>query len=153
MNAGGSRVNLDQAFAETSLYRSRTLLRDDMIATLEEGRGRSSSTEAHCVSQWNHDFRPECCACARSRKRFPQRQMIAVTATADKPTRAEIAELFVRDPRVFVRSFDRPNCFLTMRPKADATRQLLDRLDAHRDETGIVYCASRPDGGARGRIP
>jgi ATP-dependent DNA helicase RecQ len=67
-----------------------------------------------------------------------------VTATADEPTRAEIAEkLFVRRPRVFVRSFDRPNLFLAMRPKGDATRQLLDRLDAHRGETGIVYCSSR----------
>jgi ATP-dependent DNA helicase RecQ len=67
-----------------------------------------------------------------------------VTATADKPTRAEIAErLFVRDPRVFVRSFDRPNLFLAMRPKANAARQLIDRLDAHKGETGIVYCASR----------
>ena len=70
--------------------------------------------------------------------------MIAVTATADEPTRAEIAEkLFVRRPRIFVRSFDRPNLFLAMRPKADATRQLLDRLDAHRGEAGIVYCSSR----------
>ena len=70
--------------------------------------------------------------------------MIAVTATADEPTRAEIAEkLFVRRPRVFVRSFDRPNLFLAMRPKADATRQLLDRLEAHRGEAGIVYCSSR----------
>ncbi|MGH6798038.1 MAG: RecQ family ATP-dependent DNA helicase, partial [Roseiarcus sp.] len=66
------------------------------------------------------------------------------TATADKPTRAEIAErLFIRSPRVFVRSFDRPNLFLAMRPKADATRQLIDRLEGHRGETGIVYCASR----------
>src|ERR1700693_2051864 len=52
-------------------------------------------------------------------------------------------KLFVRSPRVFVRSFDRPNLFLAMRPKADATRQLLDRLDAHRGEAGIVYCSSR----------
>jgi ATP-dependent DNA helicase RecQ len=77
-------------------------------------------------------------------KAFHGVQTIAVTATADKPTRAEIAEkLFVQDPRVFVRSFDRPNLFLAMRPKADATRQLMDRLEAHRGETGIVYCASR----------
>ena len=70
--------------------------------------------------------------------------MIAVTATADEPTRKEIAgKLFVRSPRVFVRSFDRPNLFLAMRPKADATRQLLDRLEAHRGEAGIVYCSSR----------
>ncbi len=67
-----------------------------------------------------------------------------MTATADKPTRGEIAEkLFVRGPRVFVRSFDRPNLFLAMRPKADATRQLIARLEAHKGEAGIIYCASR----------
>ena len=67
-----------------------------------------------------------------------------MTATADAPTRGEIAgKLFVRRPRIFVRSFDRPNLFLAMRPKANATRQLVERLEAHRGESGIIYCASR----------
>jgi ATP-dependent DNA helicase RecQ len=71
-------------------------------------------------------------------------QILAVTATADAPTRADIAQrLFARTPRVFLRSFDRPNIFLAMRPKANATRQLTERLDAHPGESGIVYCASR----------
>src|SRR5208337_563440 len=61
-----------------------------------------------------------------------------------EPTRAEIAsKLFTRAPQVFVRSFDRPNLFLAMRPKTNATRQLVERLDAHRGESGIIYCASR----------
>ncbi|MBV9290355.1 MAG: RecQ family ATP-dependent DNA helicase, partial [Hyphomicrobiales bacterium] len=71
-------------------------------------------------------------------------QTLAVTATADAPTRAEIvAKLFVRRPEVFVRSFDRPNLFLAMRPKVNATRQLLAQLEAHGGESGIIYCASR----------
>ena len=67
-----------------------------------------------------------------------------MTATADAPTRADIAaRLFRKKPHVFLRSFDRPNIFLAMRPKANATRQLTERLDAHPSESGIVYCASR----------
>ena len=121
------------------------LLRDDMIGYL---RGVSidcvAIDEAHCVSQWGHDFRPEYLRLHEVVEALGGPQTIAVTATADAPTRAEIAsKLFVRPPQVFVRSFDRPNLFLAMRPKTNATRQLLDRLDAHRGESGIIYCASR----------
>jgi ATP-dependent DNA helicase RecQ len=121
------------------------LLRDDMLAALSKAQvDLLAIDEAHCVSQWGHDFRPEYLRLREVAEAFHGVQTIAVTATADKPTRAEIAErLFVRRPRVFVRSFDRPNLFLAMRPKADATRQLIDRLEAHRGEAGIVYCASR----------
>ena len=100
--------------------------------------------EAHCVSQWGHDFRPEYLRLREVVEALGGVQTVAVTATADAPTRSEIvAKLFVRKPQVFVRSFDRPNLFLAMRPKANATRQLIGRLDAHRGESGIVYCASR----------
>ncbi|MBV8443955.1 MAG: RecQ family ATP-dependent DNA helicase, partial [Hyphomicrobiales bacterium] len=100
--------------------------------------------EAHCVSQWGHDFRPEYLRLKEVVEALGGPQTVAVTATADAPTRGEIArKLFVRRPRVFVRSFDRPNLFLAMRPKTDATRQLIDRLEAHRGESGIIYCASR----------
>jgi ATP-dependent DNA helicase RecQ len=121
------------------------LLRDDMIAYLKGFPiGSIAIDEAHCVSQWGHDFRPEYLRLREVVEALGRPQTIAVTATADAPTRDEIAEkLFVRRPRVFVRSFDRPNLFLAMRPKANATRQLLDRLDAHRGESGIIYCASR----------
>jgi ATP-dependent DNA helicase RecQ len=121
------------------------LLRDDTIAALRKVEvDLLAIDEAHCVSQWGHDFRPEYLRLREVAEAFQGVQMIAVTATADEPTRTEIAEkLFVRSPRVFVRSFDRPNLFLAMRPKADATRQLIDRLDAHRGEAGIVYCSSR----------
>src|SRR5277367_1466008 len=121
------------------------LLRDDIVTAL----GRTpidllAIDEAHCVSQWGHDFRPEYLRLREVVEALHGVQTIAVTATADAPTRAEIADkLFVRPPQVFVRSFDRPNLFLAMRPKSDATRQLIERLDAHRGESGIVYCASR----------
>ncbi|HEY1453219.1 MAG TPA: DNA helicase RecQ [Roseiarcus sp.] len=121
------------------------LLRDDIVTAL----GRApidllAIDEAHCVSQWGHDFRPEYLRLREVVEALHGIQTIAVTATADAPTRAEIADkLFVRRPQVFVRSFDRPNLFLAMRPKSDATRQLVDKLDAHRGESGIVYCASR----------
>ncbi len=121
------------------------LLRDDMIAWLKGFPiGAIAIDEAHCVSQWGHDFRPEYLRLREVVEALGGPQTIAVTATADAPTRDEIAmKLFVRAPRVFVRSFDRPNLFLAMRPKANATRQLLDRLDAHRGESGVIYCASR----------
>ncbi len=121
------------------------LLRDDVIAYLKGFEiGCLAIDEAHCVSQWGHDFRPEYLRLREVVDALEGVQTIAVTATADAPTRDEIAEkLFARRPRVFVRSFDRPNLFLAMRPKSNATRQLLERLDAHRGESGIIYCASR----------
>src|ERR1700727_3608831 len=121
------------------------LMRDDTIGALRRAKvDLFAIDEAHCVSQWGHDFRPEYLRLREVAEALPGVQMIAVTATADEPTRSEIAQkLFVRRPRIFVRSFNRPNLFLAMRPKADATRQLLDRLDAHRGEAGIVYCSSR----------
>jgi len=100
--------------------------------------------EAHCVSQWGHDFRPEYLRLKEVGRALGNPPVIAVTATADEPTRAEIVErLFPRQPHVFVRSFDRPNLFLAMRPKAKSTRQLHDALQRHRGESGIIYCASR----------
>jgi len=120
------------------------LLRDDTLETLRGAVDLLAIDEAHCVSQWGHDFRPEYLRLREAAAALGDPQILAVTATADAPTRADIAvRLFSRKPRVFVRSFDRPNIFLAMRPKANATRQLIERLDAHPGESGIVYCASR----------
>jgi len=121
------------------------LVREDMVAFLKSVRiDLFAIDEAHCVSQWGHDFRPEYLRLREVAEALGGVQTIAVTATADGPTRADIvARLFPRQPRVFVRSFDRPNLFLAMRPKGDATRQLAERLEAHRRESGIIYCASR----------
>jgi ATP-dependent DNA helicase RecQ len=121
------------------------LAREDTLAMLRgAGIDLLAIDEAHCVSQWGHDFRPEYLRLRDLAAALGGVQTIAVTATADEPTRADIvSRLFLREPRIFVRSFDRPNLFLAMRPKANATRQLLDKLEEHRGDSGIIYCASR----------
>jgi len=101
--------------------------------------------EAHCVSQWGHDFRPEYLQLAVLAERFPGVPRIALTATADAQTRAEIIErLRLGEARVFVSSFDRPNIRYRIVEKDDARRQLLEFIRAeHSGDAGIVYCLSR----------
>lgn len=102
--------------------------------------------EAHCVSQWGHDFRPEYAQLGEIRRRLGQPQAIALTATADKATRADIiARLFDAEPQVFVHGFDRPNLFLAMRAKSGGRRELIEFIAARKGQSGIVYCASRKD--------
>src|SRR5688572_16796018 len=101
--------------------------------------------EAHCVSQWGHDFRPEYLKLSVLHERFPGVPRIALTATADAITRAEILErLHLRKARAFVSSFDRPNIRYRIVEKDDARKQLLEFIRAeHAGEAGIVYCLSR----------
>ena len=100
--------------------------------------------EAHCVSQWGHDFRPEYLQLVALAERFPGVPRIALTATADPRTREEIVRrLGLEAGRVFVASFDRPNIRYLLRDKDDAKRQLLAFLGEHRGEAGIVYARSR----------
>jgi len=100
--------------------------------------------EAHCVSQWGHDFRPEYLGLSVLHERFPGVPRIALTATADTATRAEIlTRLDLGAARVFVASFDRPNIRYRISEKSDPRRQLLDFLAEHTGEAGIVYCSTR----------
>lgn len=101
--------------------------------------------EAHCVSQWGHDFRPDYLMLSGLHERWPDVPRIALTATATEATRAEIASrLRLEDARHFVASFDRPNIQYRIEPKTDAKRQLLRLLQTeHQGDAGIVYCLSR----------
>ncbi|HEY4080743.1 MAG TPA: DNA helicase RecQ [Burkholderiaceae bacterium] len=101
--------------------------------------------EAHCVSQWGHDFRSEYLALSMLHERYPQVPRIALTATADDLTRADIIErLKLEDARIFISSFDRPNIRYTIVEKEKPRDQLLRFIrDEHEDDAGVVYCQSR----------
>jgi len=100
--------------------------------------------EAHCISQWGHDFRPEYSRLGRLRKLFPQIPMIALTATAESHTRRDILDrLHLRHARCYITSFDRPNIRYTVLDKIKPFSQLIDFLRNHFGEAGIVYCLSR----------
>jgi ATP-dependent DNA helicase RecQ len=101
--------------------------------------------EAHCVSQWGHDFRPDYLQVAVLHERFPDVPRVALTATADEPTRRDIVErLSLHDGRVFVAGFDRPNIRYRVTPKDNPRQQILRLIRAeHEGDAGIVYCMSR----------
>ncbi len=101
--------------------------------------------EAHCVSQWGHDFRSDYLELSRLAQEFPGVPRIALTATADERTRKEIAErLSLTEARHFISGFDRPNIQYRIAPKTNANKQLLDFIKAEHDgDCGIVYCLSR----------
>src|SRR5258708_3106811 len=101
--------------------------------------------EAHCVSQWGHDFRPEYLQLSLLHERFPAVPRIALTATADGPTRHDIVErLKLEDARIFAAGFDRPNIRYRVVTKNDAKAQLLAFLaEEHPSDAGIVYCQTR----------
>ena len=122
------------------------LLTDRCLALLESTPiALFAIDEAHCVSQWGHDFRPEYLGLSVLHERFPDVPRVALTATADAQTRLEIRErLALQEAREFVSSFDRPNIRYTIVPKDEPRRQLLAFIRAgHESDSGIVYCATR----------
>ena len=121
------------------------LLTERFLGLLDRARiALFAIDEAHCVSQWGHDFRPEYRQLNLLHERWPDVPRIALTATADAPTRAEIVErLALQEAEQFVSSFDRPNIRYRVVLKDNPRRQLLDFLAGHRGHAGIVYCLSR----------
>ncbi|HNS19497.1 MAG TPA: DNA helicase RecQ [Sedimentisphaerales bacterium] len=102
--------------------------------------------EAHCISMWGHDFRPEYRQLGSLRKIFPKATIGAYTATATEQVRRDIAEqLSLKDPAMLVGSFDRPNLIYKVRPRSRIVKQVCEVLDRHRSESGIVYCIRRLD--------
>ena len=100
--------------------------------------------EAHCISAWGHDFRPAYTNLGYLKNRFPSTPILALTATADKATRTDIAQqLNLRNPAIFVSSFDRKNLSLEVRPALDRVKQIIDFIATKPNESGIVYCLSR----------
>jgi ATP-dependent DNA helicase RecQ len=108
------------------------------------GVSRINIDEAHCISQWGHDFRPEYRQLAAVRERFPQASVHAFTATATPRVRDDIAaQMQLREPETLVGIFDRPNLTYRVVPRTDKTRQTLEILGRHAGEASIVYCISR----------
>ena len=117
------------------------------------GVGTFAIDEAHCISHWGHDFRPEYRQMSRLKELVPGASVHAYTATATEQVRKDIAQqLALANPEVLVGNFDRPNLNYRVLPRHDLIRQVLQVLDRHRGEAGIIYCLRRQRRGRPGRL-
>lgn len=134
------RLKLLYISPEKLLAEANYLLRDMHISLF-------AIDEAHCISQWGHDFRPEYAQMEILHQQFPHVPIIALTATADKITREDIiGQLHLNHPRTFISSFDRPNLSLTVKrgyQQKEKSKTILDFIARHPGESGIIYCMSR----------
>ncbi len=123
------------------------LIQTDLYRILQDIRVHTFAIdEAHCISHWGHDFRPEYRQLSSLRERFPRAAVHAYTATATEPVRRDICtQLALRDPLVLVGNFDRPNLTYRVLPRRDVVRQASEVLDRHPGEAGIIYCLRRRD--------
>src|SRR5881227_4039368 len=122
----------------------RLMLKTFLERALNWNIAQFAIDEAHCISEWGHDFRPEYRDLKKLREHFPDAPFIALTATATERVRADIVkQLKLREPRCYVASFDRPNLTYRIVPKSAPYEQLLQFIRSRPNESGIVYCASR----------
>jgi ATP-dependent DNA helicase RecQ len=130
----GIAKNQSTKFAATPFFNTILSLNIGLIAI----------DEAHCISHWGHDFRPEYLMLAHLKRSLPTVPVVALTATADKLTRKDIVEkLALKEPAIFISSFNRANIRYTVEPKLSAVNKLLDFLAKRKNESGIIYCLSR----------
>jgi len=116
----------------------------DFLKSLPVAVAQIAIDEAHCISHWGHDFRPEYLMLAGLKNEFPDIPVIALTATADKLTKKDILEkLNLKNPAIFISSFNRANITYRVSPKKHSFVQLLGFLEDRKDESGIIYCLSR----------
>ncbi|MCB5228114.1 DNA helicase RecQ [Alishewanella sp. 16-MA] len=152
INSSLSRDAVQEVF--TQLYDGRLkllyvaperLLQPNFIARLQEvGVSLFAIDEAHCISQWGHDFRPDYMALAQLKQRFPDTPVMALTATADPGTQQDILQqLDLNNPLIYRGSFDRPNIRYTVQEKFRPLEQLLAYLKQQENNSGIIYCSSR----------
>jgi len=153
INSSMSSAEVAQVFAQIRanslemLYVApERLLMDDFLSFLDQTKvALFAIDEAHCVSQWGHDFRPHYTALSLLAERFPKIPRIALTATADTPTRKDIVErLHLQNGKTFITGFDRPNIHYEIAHKENARQQVLKFIkNKHQGDSGIVYCLSR----------